>query len=162
MAPMASRIANRQKNRLVFLTRFLECCFAPGQPIHGVMRVLAQIRAFFMDERVRIHGAFSLASRKVSRLHYSPTAGTFIISRYGETGIRSRHYTAVRWGDSASCEPRWQVQCKAERRDLARCAPLSISHQHVLARLLPDPDRGFFDCQPRLYRTLSCNRNRAA
>src|SRR3954454_8191184 len=36
MTPVASRIANRQENRLIFVARLIESRFPPRQPSHGI------------------------------------------------------------------------------------------------------------------------------
>src|SRR5438270_2081818 len=44
VTPMAGGIANRQEDRLILPTRFLERFFAPWIPIHWIMRVLEKVR----------------------------------------------------------------------------------------------------------------------
>ena len=44
VAPVARRVADRQKDRLVLLPRPLERLVAPRIPVHGVVRVLQQVR----------------------------------------------------------------------------------------------------------------------
>src|SRR5579884_1211705 len=52
MAPVARRVADRQKNRLVLAARFFKCLRAPRKPIDRVVRVLEQIRRFFFREAI--------------------------------------------------------------------------------------------------------------
>jgi hypothetical protein len=64
MAPVASRVADRKENRLVFRARLIESGLAPGQPVHRIVGVLTKIRAFLVNQRVG-HGAFSLPAAGV-------------------------------------------------------------------------------------------------
>src|ERR1700749_2724249 len=66
MAPMARRIANREHYRLVLAPRPLERLAAPWIPVHGIIGMLAQIRALLIDQAVglapgRIVGTFAFA-----------------------------------------------------------------------------------------------------
>jgi hypothetical protein len=60
MAPVAGRIADAEKNRPVFNPRFFKRLIAPGEPIHGIVRVLEQVRRFFASKAVgvRVGGGF--------------------------------------------------------------------------------------------------------
>ena len=46
VAPMAGGIADAQENRLVFRARLFKRLVAPREPVHGIVRVLEQIRRF--------------------------------------------------------------------------------------------------------------------
>src|SRR5580700_6578129 len=50
---MARRIADRQKDGLVFRARLLKRGLAPGIPIHGIVRVLLQVRTLLADQMIR-------------------------------------------------------------------------------------------------------------
>jgi hypothetical protein len=52
VTPVAGRIADAQKNRFVFRARFGESFIAPREPIHGIVRMLQQVRRFFAGETI--------------------------------------------------------------------------------------------------------------
>ena len=52
MAPVAGRIPDAQKHRLVLPPRLLKGRRAPREPVHGVLRVLKQIGGLFVYQRV--------------------------------------------------------------------------------------------------------------
>jgi len=54
VAPMAGRVADAQENGLVLLARFGERRLTPGKPIHGIVRVLEQIRGFLAGQMIRV------------------------------------------------------------------------------------------------------------
>ena len=56
VAPMAGRVADGQEDRLVLLARLGERLLAPRIPVHGIVRVLQQIRTRLVDETVRFAG----------------------------------------------------------------------------------------------------------
>ena len=62
MTPMTGRVADRQKDRFVFPTRFFERFLAPRIPIDRIMRVLKKIRRLLARESI---GVF-----RVSRLNF--------------------------------------------------------------------------------------------
>ena len=49
MAPVTGRVTDTQENRFVLAFCFLKCFVAPGMPIDGIMRVLKQIGAGFVN-----------------------------------------------------------------------------------------------------------------
>ena len=51
---MAGRIADAEKNRPVFHPRLFKRLIAPGEPIHGIVRVLEQVRRFFTRQAVGV------------------------------------------------------------------------------------------------------------
>ncbi len=55
MAPVAGRVADRQKNGLVFLLGACQRRFAPGIPIDRILRVLQQVRAGLLGEVIAQH-----------------------------------------------------------------------------------------------------------
>ena len=52
VAPMAGRVADRQQDRLVFGLGARQRLLTPRIPVHGIVRVLAQIRALLIDETI--------------------------------------------------------------------------------------------------------------
>ena len=54
VAPVASRVANADEDRLVLAPRPLEGLGAPRRPVHGVVGVLAQVEADLVDETVGV------------------------------------------------------------------------------------------------------------
>ncbi len=52
VAPMAGRIADAQKDGFVLRARLGERFVAPRKPVHGIVRVLQEIRRFFAGEPV--------------------------------------------------------------------------------------------------------------
>ena len=52
VAPVAGRIADAQEDRLVFRARFCKRLVAPREPVHGIVRVLEQIRRFLARQAV--------------------------------------------------------------------------------------------------------------
>jgi hypothetical protein len=54
VAPVAGRVADAQKNRLVLAFRFFQSLVAPRVPVHGVVRVLQEIRAGLLRETVGV------------------------------------------------------------------------------------------------------------
>src|ERR1035441_1677855 len=52
VAPVASGVANGKEDRLILQARLFESLFAPGVPIHRVMRVLQQIRTLLLRQTV--------------------------------------------------------------------------------------------------------------
>ncbi len=52
VAPMASRIADGKKDRLVLRPRLFERLRPPREPIHRIVRVLQQIRTLFVSETI--------------------------------------------------------------------------------------------------------------
>ena len=52
VAPVASGIADRQKNGLVFGTRFFERRLAPRIPVHRIVGVLLQVGTFLADQMI--------------------------------------------------------------------------------------------------------------
>jgi hypothetical protein len=50
---VAGRIADGEKDRLVFRPGTIQRLSAPGIPIHGIVGVLKEIRALFLEEAVR-------------------------------------------------------------------------------------------------------------
>src|SRR5579862_10038204 len=52
VAPMARRISDGQKNRLVVLLGSGECLFAPRIPVHGIAGVLQQVRALLPSQTI--------------------------------------------------------------------------------------------------------------
>ena len=55
VAPVAGGVADAEKNRPVFDPRLFKRLIAPGEPIHGIVRVLEQVRRLFPRQAV---GAF--------------------------------------------------------------------------------------------------------
>jgi hypothetical protein len=55
MAPVAGGIADAEKDRLIFPSGLLKGLLSPGMPLYGVMRVLQEVRAGFVDETVGVH-----------------------------------------------------------------------------------------------------------
>ena len=51
---MAGRIADAEENRLVFDPRLCKRLIAPGEPIHGIVRVLEQVGRFFPRQAVGV------------------------------------------------------------------------------------------------------------
>ncbi len=45
VTPVASGVADRQEDRLVLVLRLLQSGVVPGLPMHGIVGVLAQVRA---------------------------------------------------------------------------------------------------------------------
>ena len=52
VAPVAGRITDREKDRLVLPTRFGECFLAPGKPVDRIVRVLKQVGRLLAREPV--------------------------------------------------------------------------------------------------------------
>jgi hypothetical protein len=55
VAPVAGRVAHRQEDGLVFALGGGQRGFAPGIPIHRIVRVLQQIGAGFLVEAIALH-----------------------------------------------------------------------------------------------------------
>jgi len=53
MAPMAGRVTDGEENRLVLGLRLGERLLAPREPINGIVRVLKEIRRFFLTKTIR-------------------------------------------------------------------------------------------------------------
>jgi hypothetical protein len=53
MAPMAGRVTNRKENRFIFYSGFLKSLFSPRIPVYGIIGVLQEIWALFIDQAVR-------------------------------------------------------------------------------------------------------------
>src|SRR6516225_4125495 len=54
MTPVAGGVADTEQDGFVLLLRFLQRFFAPWIPIHGVVRVLKQVRTCLVDEAVGV------------------------------------------------------------------------------------------------------------
>ena len=67
VAPVAGGVADREQDRPVLGPRALERLLAPRVPVHGVLRVLEQVRARLLREAVR-HPA-SLAAGRLPERH---------------------------------------------------------------------------------------------
>ena len=71
VAPVARRVADRQEHELVLGTRLREGLLAPGEPVHGVVRVLKEIGRVLEDPPVRVPrpavGPKVLGARDVTR-----------------------------------------------------------------------------------------------
>jgi hypothetical protein len=52
VAPVTGGVADRKQDRLARLARFVERFVAPGLPVHGIFRVLLQIRARLFAESI--------------------------------------------------------------------------------------------------------------
>jgi hypothetical protein len=52
MAPMASRVTDAEKDRLIFLACFFECFVTPRIPIDWIVGMLLQIWTFLVDQVV--------------------------------------------------------------------------------------------------------------
>ena len=52
VAPVARRVTNAQEDRAVELLGFAQRFFAPGMPVYGIVRMLLQIRAGFVDQPI--------------------------------------------------------------------------------------------------------------
>ena len=52
MAPMAGRVADRKKDRFVFVASALQRLFTPRIPIHGVLGVLQEVGTGFVSEAI--------------------------------------------------------------------------------------------------------------
>ena len=52
VTPVARRIADREKDRLVFAARPFERLLAPRIPVHGILCVLAEVRARFPGKAI--------------------------------------------------------------------------------------------------------------
>src|SRR5665811_1079966 len=55
-APVAGRVADGEEDRAILDARPLQRLRAPWMPVHGVVRVLEQVRARLSGEPVREHG----------------------------------------------------------------------------------------------------------
>src|ERR1043166_2390125 len=66
VTPVAGRVADAQKDRLVLALRLLPNLFSPRVPVHRVVRVLKEVRAGLFDKAVRVlvlrHSAWRLPS----------------------------------------------------------------------------------------------------
>ena len=56
VAPVAGGIADGEEDGLVLPPRLLERLLPPGEPVHGVFRVLSQIRGFFVYQSIAHRG----------------------------------------------------------------------------------------------------------
>ena len=54
MAPVTGGITNREKYRFVLMPRFGKGVFAPGIPVHRIVRVLEKVRGLLVREPVRV------------------------------------------------------------------------------------------------------------
>jgi hypothetical protein len=52
VAPMARGITDGEEDWLVFVTGFFKSLFAPGIPVHWIVGVLLEVRAFFRNQMV--------------------------------------------------------------------------------------------------------------
>ena len=53
MAPIAGRVPDGEKDRLVFVLRLEERLFTPWIPVYGIVCMLKEVRTLFVDETVR-------------------------------------------------------------------------------------------------------------
>ena len=71
VAPVACRIADREKDRLLLRARFFESLFAPRIPLHRVVHVLQKVGRLFVRQRVfrrsGFHGRCGLSSVRTDR-----------------------------------------------------------------------------------------------
>jgi len=56
VTPMAGRVADAQKNRLVLRARLGEGLIVPREPVHGVVLVLEQVGRFFAGKAIGVFG----------------------------------------------------------------------------------------------------------
>ncbi|MCZ7608189.1 MAG: hypothetical protein M5U25_19525 [Planctomycetota bacterium] len=68
VAPVAGGVADAQEHQLVLAAGLVECGLAPGHPIHGVVGVLQQVGAGFIDQRV----GFVFAHVRLSFVAFQP------------------------------------------------------------------------------------------
>ena len=68
VAPVAGGVADRHQQRHVALARRRQCLGAPRQPVHGVLRVLAQVGRGLVGERVGHRRQGSCLGRAVGRV----------------------------------------------------------------------------------------------
>src|SRR5690606_10341136 len=76
MAPVAGRVADREKDRLVLLARLAQRLFAPGVPIDRVVGMLQQVGARLVRQSVRHGGNLQWSSRGLVLQGYAPSATT--------------------------------------------------------------------------------------
>jgi hypothetical protein len=60
MAPMAGRVADVHQDGFVFFACSRQSLWAPGIPIHGVVRVLQEVRTLGMEQSICGHGNYWL------------------------------------------------------------------------------------------------------
>src|SRR5882672_2433474 len=72
MAPVAGRVTDAEKNRLVLLPRLFECFRAPGVPIDRIELVLQQVGRFLARKAVGVGvaGGWSLGCHNAFRFRY--------------------------------------------------------------------------------------------
>ena len=116
MAPVAGRIADREQDGLVVLTRGGERRFAPGPPVDGIFRMLTQVRAGFGGEAIG-HGQYPRISKWIG------TSVSLVAAR--RVGYRGR-YAQVR--DRHDCRNRLSRAVSQARRGsaFARGAPVGV------------------------------------
>ena len=70
VAPVAGRVADAEEDRLVFRARPGERLITPGEPVHGIVRVLEQVRRFFAHQAVGVlvNGGFHATHRDNKRV----------------------------------------------------------------------------------------------
>ncbi len=98
MAPVAGRVANREKDWFIFASCFGESFFAPRIPINRIMRVLQKVRRLLLREPVRVLGCsrFNLCG-EVSWRHAIPCCHS-----ERSRGIPSQNAEVTRWDSSTS------------------------------------------------------------
>src|SRR5256714_6587309 len=74
VAPVTGGITDREKNGLVFASRFFERLLPPGKPFHRVIGVLEQVGRFLVSQSVRPSWLFQHPlSLYISRCHAAPS-----------------------------------------------------------------------------------------
>jgi hypothetical protein len=77
VAPVAGRVADAQKDGFVLAARLFESFVIPGEPIHGVARVLEKVRRLFARQTIggmKRRCVRGLCHQGVSRLNCFPPA----------------------------------------------------------------------------------------
>ena len=128
MAPVAGRIADREKDRLPLATRPGERLLTPGIPLHGILRMLEEVGGGGGGELVHKRISISRRGAEAQRMHlilYLPTfpprlcdsaRDVFHFSLKKSNLAVSRRLCFSAWGGRASGRP-W-----AWRRGPAGCA----------------------------------------
>ena len=76
VAPVAGRVADAQKDRLVFRPGLGECLLSPRVPVHRVAGVLQQVRARLVGQAVHRHVLLSVTNTSTSAPPRPPRRGS--------------------------------------------------------------------------------------
>ncbi len=154
VTPVARRIPNRQKNRLVFVARPPQRRLAPRLPIKRIMRVLRQVQRTLANQPIPIAANLCRRSRRRARRRAAVHRGLTLVSclwfarmlsRYRRAAC-SRHHRSCPQHRNLSHEPCIRFRTKSvpfpprlPRPRYARKQPPLAHRHHPRALPLPHP-----------------------